>query len=117
MDDSILKTVRVDGANQTVDCEVFDDQLIPLINTAFSNLNQAGVGPVAGFAIDGVSQTWDDFTTDIIAQGWVKTYVSTYTRLMFDPPSASFVNDSLNRKMDECFFRLNVHCDPPDEEV
>lgn len=116
MDNSILKTIRVDSANQMADCDVFDDQLIPLINTAFSNLTQVGVGPKTGFAISGISEIWDDFTSDIVSLGWVKTYVSTYVRLTFDPPAASFVNESLTRRMDECLWRLNAHCDPPEEE-
>ena len=115
MDDSILKSVRT-GCNLNSTCDAFDDQIIPFINTAFANLTQVGVGPSEGFAINGIREKWDDFTSDLVSQSWVKTYVSTFTRLMHDPPASSFVEQSLTKKLEECLWRLNVHCDPPEED-
>lgn len=116
MEDSILKTVRHDAGNLEYNCDAFDGQLIPLINEAFSNLWQNKVGPKNGFAIQGTTEVWDDFTNDIIAQNWVKTYVITMTRLGFDPPQASFIYDNLKKRADENMWRLNAYTDPPEEE-
>lgn len=114
MEDSILKTIRVEN-NVADNCDVFDGQLIPLINDAFSTLWQVGVGPKIGFAISGVNEKWSDFTEDIIALGWIKTYIGNSVRLGFDPPSSSFVKETYEKKMDEALWRLNVYVDPPEE--
>ena len=113
--DSILKTIRVEN-NLTPDCDAFDEQLIPLINEAFSTLWQVKVGPIKGFAISGVDEIWDDFTTDIIQLGWIKTYIGNSVRLGFDPPASSFVKESHENKMKEALWRLNAYCDPEEEE-
>ena len=39
----------------------FDDDIIIHINSAFSSLNQLGVGPSCGFHIEDDSETWNDF--------------------------------------------------------
>lgn len=114
MEDSILKTIRVEN-NIPSTCEDFDGQLIPLINDAFSTLWQVGVGPQNGFAISGVLEIWNDYTTNIIALGWIKTFVGNSVRLGFDPPSSSFVKESYEKKMQEALWRLNVYVDPPEE--
>ena len=116
MEDSLLKTVRHDAGNLTYDCDAFDEQLIPLINEAFSNLWQINVGPAHGFAISGVTEKWEDYTTDIIALGWVKSYINNTVRQVFDPASSSFVQESLKKRADECFWRLQAYSDPPEEE-
>ena len=115
MQDSILKTVREEN-NLTPDCDIYDGQLIPLINEAFSTLTQVGVGPRTGFAIEGETEKWDDFTNDIIQKGWIKTFVGISVRLMFDPPASSFVKDSYEKRKDECLWRLNAQVDPPEED-
>ena len=116
MEDSILKTVRHDAGNLEYDCNVFDGQLIPLINEAFSDLWQIKVGPAQGFAISGESEVWDDFTSGIIAQGWVKAYVNTTVRMIFDPAQNSFVQESLRKRADEAYWRLHAYSDPPEED-
>lgn len=114
MESSILKTIRVEN-NIANDCDSFDDQLIPLINEAFSTLWQVGVGPKNGFAISGVQEVWDDYTRDIIQIGWIKTYIGASVRLEFDPPASSIVKDAQEKKMQESLWRLNVYVDPPEE--
>lgn len=116
MENSILKTVRHDAGNLTYDCDAFDGQLIPLINEAFSTLWQIGVGPKTGFAIDGEFEEWEEYTNDIIALGWIKSYITTTVKMGFDPANSSFVQESLKKRADECLWRLNAYVDPPEEE-
>src|SRR5690348_398765 len=78
------------------------------INTAFSMLNQLGVGPEAGFAIEDAVPTWDTFLGDDLRLNAVKTYVYLRVRLLFDPPSTSFVIEAINKQITELEWRLNV---------
>lgn len=87
----------------------FDDELVIHINTAFMILTQLGVGPINGFRItlDG-RERWTDFTNDEEKLESVKTYVYIRTRLIFDPPTNSFLIEALERTARELEWRLNV---------
>jgi len=87
---------------------LFDKDIIMHVNTAFSFLSQLGVGPANGFFISDVTQTWDEFTTDVKVIGFVKTYIFIKVKLMFDPPQTSFVLDALDRQLQQVEWRLSV---------
>jgi hypothetical protein len=92
------------------DYTAFDHDVITHINTAFSTLTQLGVGPAAGFMIEDETAVWTDFITDSDLQyNSVKTYVYLRVRMLFDPPSTSFVIAALNEQIKELEWRLNVH--------
>ena len=79
------------------------------INSAFSVLNQLGVGPAEGFRIEDDSAVWSDFIADDVKSfESVKSYVHLKVRLMFDPPSSSTVMESMNRMINEFEWRLNL---------
>ena len=88
----------------------FDEQIITDINTAFSVLNQLGIGPEEGFSISDNSTTWDEYTTDINLN-MIKTYMGMKVRVMFDPPVSSFALDSLNKQIAEFEWRMQILCD------
>lgn len=85
----------------------FDPDILIHINSVFSILDQVGIGPDGGFAIEDASPTWDDFVTDKRMNS-VKTYVYLRVRLLFDPPNTSFVIESMNKQIAELEWRLNV---------
>ena len=91
----------------------FDTDLIPSINTALMILNQHNVGE-RGFMITDDTSTWQDFLGNDYArlQG-VVTYVDTYVRLQFDPPSSSYHTSLLKETRSELEWRLNVLTDAP----
>lgn len=93
----------------TEDYTHFDDDIIMCINSAFSVLNQLGVGPAEGFRIEDDSAVWSDFI-DNDAKNFesVKSYIHLKVRLMFDPPSSSVVTESMNRMINEFEWRLNL---------
>lgn len=112
-DESILTSVKKQcGLDE--DYEHFDPEIITHINSALMILTQLGVGPAEGFVIEDEDETWDDFLGDtktvqqLVA---VKTYVGLKVRLIFDPPSSSYVLDALKRQADELEWRLNVQAE------
>lgn len=95
------------------DCTDFDDMLIIYINSAFSVLNQIGVGPVNGFFIESEDEKWSDFISgDPAKLRGVRTYVYLKVKLMFDPPQNSSLLESINRQILEHESRLNMVVDP-----
>lgn len=91
----------------------FDADIIMHINTVFSILHQMGIGPEDGFTITDDSATWEDFIGDSNKLEMVKTYVYFKVRLMFDPPSSSFVLDSMNHQISELEWRLYTQVETP----
>lgn len=93
------------------DYEHFDLDIITNINAVFLTLNQLGVGPPGGFSITNKSTTWDEYLGGDKNLESIKIYIALKTRLMFDPPTSSFVIDAMNRQIEEYEWRLNTHVD------
>jgi hypothetical protein len=91
------------------DYAAFDDDVLMHINTAFSTLTQLGVGPAEGFMIEDEVAEWSDFIVDDLQYNSVKTYVYLKTRMLFDPPTTSFLLDSFAKQIEQLEWRLNVH--------
>lgn len=85
----------------------FDQDIIIQINSAFSTLNQLGVGPEEGFSIEDSSVLWSDYMNDE-RLNFVKTYVQIKVKLAFDPPTSGTLMDSYNRQLDELTWRLSI---------
>lgn len=117
MDESILANIKkVLGIDECY--KVFDDDIIMHINSVFMVLQQLGVGPTGGFSITGYAETWGDFLSESDENlSAVKSYIQMKVRLIFDPPSSSFVLDSYKKLIDEFEWRLNVQVDPGFSEV
>lgn len=105
--DSILQsTKKLLGLEASYDA--FDLDIITHINTAFSTLYQAGVGPLEGFFIEDSDDTWDRFLGNKMHINDVKTYIYFRVKLIFDPPTTSFALESVKAQIDELIWRLNV---------
>lgn len=106
MEESILKsTKKILGL--AYDYVVFDLDVITHINTAFSILNQLGVGPVEGFAIEDDSALWSDFVVPLNQLSMIRTYVYLKVRSIFDPPGTSYLIEAVNTQIKEYEWRLN----------
>ena len=92
--------------------EAFDPDIIMHINSVFTILTQLGVGPEDGFSISDKTATWSDYLGDSYKLELVKSYIYLKVRLMFDPPSATALIDSMNRMINEYEWRLNAEVDP-----
>ena len=107
--DSILNYIKKTlGIHET--SNDFDLDIIMHINTAFNTLTQLGVGPEY-FTITGPDAVWTDFTSNKAELEAVKSYIYFRTRLAFDPPSSSFVLESIKRQINELEWRLNVQAE------
>jgi hypothetical protein len=97
--------------------DAFDSDIIMHINSVFFTLNQLGVGPKAGFAIEGAAETWDTFLGEDLNLNAVKSYVYLRVRLLFDPPQNSFGIASMEKQIEQMEWRLNVHVENVSEEI
>lgn len=105
--ESILNSVKqLLGVDETE--THFDTDIIIHINSAFSILNQMGVGPETTFNIIDEKPIWSDFTNEDLDYSEVKTYVYLKVKMIFDPPSSSSVMDAYKRQIDELEWRLSV---------
>ena len=86
----------------------FDEDLIMHINTVFSTLNQLGVGPAEGFAISDKTTEWDEFLVGDLRLNNIKSYMYMRVRLMFDPPSTSYLITSMQNQVDQLEWRINT---------
>lgn len=93
----------------------FDPDIIMHINSVFDILNQLGVGPEEGFAIEDDTAVWTDYTTDA-GLNQVRSYMFAKVRMIFDPPTSGIVMGSLEKVISEMEWRLNVEVDPKEED-
>ena len=89
----------------------FDLDLISMINSQLSILQQLGVGPSEGYFITSKTNTWAEFTQNSAALNAVQSYVYLRVRLLFDPPKTGFVTTAFERQIEELTYRLNVVAD------
>lgn len=110
IDGSILRSIKkLLGIPE--DDDAFDMDVIFAINSAFDRLNTLGIGPDEGFRITDDTATWSDYLYDGKVLDSVKTYVYFKTRLVFDPPTSSFVLESMNKQIAELEFLFIVKSD------
>lgn len=93
----------------------FDADVLIHINSAFMTLCQMGIGPKEGFTVTDNSQTWGDFLTNNVMLGGVKTWVYLQVKMLFDPPSNSFVMDAYKTQAEQILWRLNVQAESVEE--
>lgn len=95
----------------------FDLDIITHINSAFSHLQQLGVGPEAGFQITDATPKWADFLpapadpappTYLPILNAVKVNVYLHVRYVFDPPQLQHLMGAIERQMQESDWRLNA---------
>lgn len=109
MEESILTSIKkLLGIME--DYTSFDTDIIFDINSALFTLNQLGVGK-SGFAISDATSTWDDFLEQRQDVQAVVQYIYLNVKLVFDPPTSSFVVEAMNNRLKELEWRLNVQVD------
>lgn len=103
--DSILTTIKK-LLNIDEECADFDTDVIIHINSAIMRLTQLGVGK-RGFRVLSDEQTWDQFLDNRDDLEGCKDYIYLKVKLIFDPPSNSFVVSEMRATMEELEWTLN----------
>jgi hypothetical protein len=107
MADSILNsTKKVLGL--APDYTVFDQDVIMHLNSTFSILDQLGVGPTGGYSIEDDEPTWDAYSAPPNQLQMVRTYVFLKVRMLFDPPTTSYMITAMEQQIKEHEWRLNT---------
>lgn len=119
MTNSILLTIKkLLGISE--EYHAFDIDILTDINATFLTLNQLGIGPRLPFQLPlmmdpddeydpAVATTWDDFLGKQKQHlAAVQTYVYQRVRLMFDPPTNSFMVTAMQESCKEFEWRFTV---------
>lgn len=105
MGDSILNTIKQMLGIYPEDT-AFDTELITHINNAIADLIHMGDSTDWNFRIYDSSNRWSEFVDSEAAIGQATQYVYCKVRLIFDPPSNSFVVDSIAKSKEEAGWRF-----------
>lgn len=93
------------------DYDVYDGELVMLINVELNTLNQAGIG-VTGFQIENATSKWNDFLGDEeTKQSLAKQFVWQRVKVKFDPPANQFVQQAILDSTNEMIWRANVQAE------
>ena len=105
---SILDSVKK-NLGLAEDYEAFDADVILYINSVLSTLNQLGVGPEEGFQIEDRTATWSAVIGTSPKWNFVKSWLYLKVRLLFDPPTTSYLITALNDQARELEWRISEH--------
>lgn len=116
MDESILDSIKkMLGLPDSY--EAFDIDVSTNINAALLKLEQVGVGKEFFYISDSTS-IWSDFLgTNSDLLGGCMTFVYLQTRIIFDPPSNSFVLDAMKSQSEELLYRLMLQVEEVQKDV
>lgn len=106
--DSLLTSVKK-MLGIAEDYKHFDETIIMTINSTFMILMEIGVENGKIFSIFDENAKWSDYTKDTMLLNILIPYVYLRTRLLFDPPTTSFLLDSIKGIIKEYEWRISVH--------
>ena len=103
--DSILTSIKkLLGIDE--DYTHFDVDIIMHINTTMIALSQFGLPNADEFIVTDKTATWSQLLGDRTDLEAVKTYILLRVRLMFDPPSTSYVIECMDRTILSLAWRI-----------
>lgn len=106
MENSILRsTKKILGIPK--DYTAFDLDVITHINSTFAILSQLGVGSATGFQIEDDTNEWSELGVPQNQLNMIRTYVFLKVRMLFDPPTTSYLISAMESQIREHEVRLN----------
>ena len=110
--DSILDSVKK-FCGVLPEHKEFDAEILMAINSVMFTLSQLGVGPSEPFIVEDQYQTWDELLgSDPV--GGVRAYVNIRSRMLFDPPTNTYVKQALDDEAKELEWRIITEVDKKD---
>jgi hypothetical protein len=107
MTQSILTTTKkILGLSE--EYTAYDVDIIIHINNVLMILSQLGIGPDEGAVIEDSSVKWTDIFDNNMLLNSIKVYVYIRVRLLFDPPTTSYLIESMKEQLREIEYRLSV---------
>lgn len=117
MEDSILQSTKKYLGIDT-GCDSFDMDVMLHINSVFAILYQIGVDSAKNARIEDPSTKWDDiFSEDDGLLRLIKDYVYLRVRVIFDPPTSSFVLEAINKQIAEYEWRIQIEAEGAFDEI
>lgn len=107
--DNILSSIKT-MLNVEQSITAFDSELLMFINSAISELVQAGVGPQDGLDVNS-DTNWSDFSDNVNVVAYSTQYVWCKVRLLWDPPSNSFITSSFEKQAEQSYWRAYIESD------
>lgn len=107
MEASILtSTKKILGVG--ADYTAFDLDILTHINAALGVLEQVGIGPEGGLFIEDATTNWNALNLPPNQLSVVRSYVFLKTRMLFDPPTTSFLLEAMDKQITEFEWRLSA---------
>lgn len=88
----------------------FDMDILSSTNSAFFTLHQLGVGSSDSPFTITQDTPWSALTTQV-PKSVILDYLGLKVKLIFDPPSSSFVVEAYKDRLSELEFRMNIMVD------
>lgn len=90
------------------DDEMFNTELLAYVNGSLQKLTEAGAVKEDFQHVTTETGTWEECVQNGKYLPGVKEFVCMRTKLFFDPPQSSFLVNSIQKELDELFWRLGV---------
>lgn len=103
MNNSVLSTIK-SMLGISPEEPAFDTEITTHISAVLMSLNQMGI--TAPCSVVDKTVTWDDILDDREDLEAVKSYIYLKVKMIFDPPTSSYVLDSMKTVMEELQWRL-----------
>lgn len=111
MEESILSSIKKLLGISDQD-NAFDLDILININSIFSTLFQIGVGKEGHYTVTDANATWNDVFADRLdLVDFIKLYTYLKVRVIFDPPTSSYVLDALNNQIKETEWRIQIQAE------
>lgn len=108
MEESILVSIKKD-LGLSSDYTAFDTDILMFINGVFATLYQFGIESAKSKRVEDSEITWEEFfSEEIDLISLIHPYTYLKVRMLFDPPTNSFVLDNMNKQASEYEWRINI---------